>query len=674
MLQLPILTEPTASDPLAQLGTDFPDVAHRKALPMSRREMEERGWDEVDIVFVTGDAYIDHPSFAMAILGRVLEAAGFRIGIVSQPDWHQVDDWQRFGKPRLFYAISAGNMDSMINHYTANRKVRNDDAYSPGGRIGMRPDRATLAYCQRARQAYKGVPVIAGGVEASLRRLAHYDYWSDKVKRSILLDSKADLVVFGMGEDVILEMARRLAAGGSVKDLREMRGIAYAMGASETPPEDALTLPSHEEVVADKVAFAEATKMMHNETNPYNAKRLVQYHDRQAIVCNPPRFPISEVAMDRIYGLPYTRQPHPSYKDPIPAFGMIKDSVTIMRGCFGGCTFCSITAHQGRIIQSRSHDSIVGEINQMAADPKFKGTISDIGGPTANMYQMTCSKPEVEAVCRRQSCVHPTICKLLGTDHGPLVKLMKDARETPGIKKVLVASGIRMDLARRSPEYMRDLTKHHVGGLLKVAPEHTDPNVLNLMRKPSGDDFEKFTDVFKKESKKAGKKQHIVPYFIASHPGSDLDAMIHLAVMLKRTGYQPDQVQDFIPAPMDVATTMYYTGIDPFTKKPVYIAKHLRDRKLQRALMQFFKPENYFEVRKALEQAKRTDLIGNGCDSLIPAQPPKEALIKRRKDANKRFRGEYVHTIPGGQKKKDKKKQSRHKPGPGYRPDAKKSQ
>jgi len=674
MFQLPILTEPVTGDPLAQLAAALPPLADRKALPMSRRETQERGWDEVDIVFVTGDAYIDHPSFAMAILGRVLEAAGFRVGIVSQPDWHQVDDWQRFGKPRLFYAISAGNMDSMINHYTANKKVRNDDAYSPGGRIGMRPDRATLAYCQRARQAYKGVPVIAGGVEASLRRLAHYDYWSDKVRRSILLDAKADLVVFGMGEEAILEIARRLAAGELVKDLREMRGIAYAMGASETPPKDALTLPSYEEVVADKPTFAEATKMMHNETNPYNARRLVQYHDRQAIVCNPPRFPISEAAMDRIYGFPYTRLPHPFYKDSIPAFDMIKDSVTIMRGCFGGCTFCSITAHQGRVIQSRSHNSIIGEINQMAADPNFKGTISDIGGPTANMYQMTCTKPEVEAVCRRQSCVHPTICKLLGTDHGPLVQLMKDARETPGIKKVLVASGIRMDLARRSPEYMRDLTRHHVGGLLKVAPEHTDPNVLDLMRKPSGDDFEEFTKEFKKESKKAGKKQHIVPYFISSHPGSDLDAMIHLAVFLKQNGYQPDQVQDFIPAPMDVASAMYYTGIDPFTKKPVYIAKHLRDRKLQRALLQFFKPENYFEVRKALEQAKRTDLIGNGCDCLIPAQPPKEAIIKRRQDANKRFRGEYVHTIPGAQKKKEKKKQSRHKPGPGYRPDSQKSQ
>jgi uncharacterized radical SAM protein YgiQ len=670
MPQSPILTEPATGDPLARLVVTSPPLAERRALPMSRHDMQARGWDEVDVVFVTGDAYVDHPSFAMAILGRVLEAAGFRVGIVSQPDWHQVDDWQRFGRPRLFYAISAGNMDSMINHYTANKKVRNDDAYSPGGHIGHRPDRATLAYCQRARQAYHGVPVIAGGVEASLRRLAHYDYWSDTVRRSILLDAKADLVVFGMGEEAILEIARRLAAGESVKDLRAMRGIAYALGASESPPADALTLPSYAEVVADKPAFAEATRLIHNETNPYNARRLVQYHDRQAIVCNPPRFPISAAAMDRIYGLPYTRQPHPSYTEPIPAFDMIKNSVTIMRGCFGGCTFCSITAHQGRVIQSRSHDSIVGEIKQMAADPDFKGTISDIGGPTANMYQMTCTKPEVEAVCRRQSCVHPTICKLLGTDHGPLVQLMKDARETPGIKKVLVSSGIRMDLARRSPEYMRDLTRHHVGGLLKVAPEHTDPKVLDLMRKPSGNDFEEFAAVFEEESKLAGKKQHIVPYFIASHPGSDLAAMIHLAVFLKRNGYRPDQVQDFIPAPLDVATAMYYTGLDPFTKQPVHIAKQLHDRKLQRALLQFFKPENYFEVRKALEQAKRTDLIGNGCDCLIPARPPAEAFIKRRQDANRRFRGEYVHKIPD----KGAKKQSRHQPGPGYRPDSKKAQ
>ena len=679
-------------DWLVELPIDHVPLGARRPLPMTRQEMVERGWSEVDIVFVTGDAYVDHPSFAMAILGRVLEAAGYRVAILAQPDWRKVDDWRRFGQPRLFFAISAGNMDSMINHYTANRKVRNDDAYSPGGRIGTRPDRATLAYCQRAREAYKGVPVIAGGVEASLRRLAHYDYWSDKVRRSILLDAKADLVVFGMGEDVIVELARRLDAGETVEELRNMRGIAYALGASEKPPEDALVLPSFEQVRDDKLAFAEATRKIHNETNPYNARRLVQWHDRQAVVVNPPRFPVSQAAMDHIYGLPYTRRPHPSYREPIPAFEMIKDSVTIMRGCFGGCTFCSITAHQGRVIQSRSRESILNEIADMTTDPKFKGVVSDIGGPTANMYEMKCTRPEVEAICRRQSCVHPKICKLLGTDHGPLIQLMKDARELPGVRKVLVASGIRMDLARRSPEYLRELSAHHVGGLLKVAPEHVDPDVLNLMRKPSGDDFEQFATAFQRESARNGKKQHIIPYFIASHPGSDLAAMIELALFLKRNGYRPDQVQDFIPAPMDVASAMYYTGLDPFTMKPVYIARHLRDRKLQRALLQFFKPENYFEVRTALQQAGRTDLIGDGCDALIPAKPPREAILRRRQDANSR--GEYVHTISTNQgqkrspgrtppaataesnvprKGKGRRKQSRHAPGPGYRPDTKKA-
>jgi uncharacterized radical SAM protein YgiQ len=563
-------------------------------------------------------------------------------------------------------------MDSMINHYTANRKVRNDDAYSPGGRIGLRPDRATLAYCQRAREAFKGVPIVAGGVEASLRRLAHYDYWSDKVRRSILLDSKADLVVYGMGEITIVQIAQRLADGRSLRELRDLRGVAYAQGASETPPADAIVLPSYEQVRADKLAFAEATRLTHNETNPYNARQLVQWHDRQAVVVNPPQWPIGQASMDRIYGLPYSRQPHPSYTETIPAYDMIKDSVTIMRGCFGGCTFCSITAHQGRVIQSRSEQSIVAEIGRMATSPTFKGVVSDIGGPTANMYQMQCSRPEVEAICRRQSCVHPTICKLLETDHGPLIRLMRRARKVPGVKKVRVSSGIRMDLARRSPQYVRELVRHHVGGYLKVAPEHTEPEVLDAMRKPSPDDFSKFARTFRDESRKAGKKQYLIPYFIASHPASDLNAMVNLAVFLKRHGYRPDQVQDFIPAPMDVAAAMYYTGIDPFTRQPVHVARHLRDRKLQRALMQFFKPENYFEVRQALRQVGRTDLIGNHCDCLIPPRPPTEAIHRRRQDANARFRGQYVHSIPqaspAGKRNRSRKKSSRIKRTLGYRP------
>ncbi|RUL88383.1 YgiQ family radical SAM protein [Tautonia sociabilis] len=616
-------------------------------LPASREEMEARGWDAVDVVFVSGDAYVDHPSFANGILPRVLEAAGFRVGVLAQPDWRSAEPWRTFGRPRLFFAISAGNMDSMINHYTANKKVRNDDAYSPGGRIGLRPDRATLPYCQRAREAFPGVPVIAGGVEASLRRLAHYDYWSDTVKRSILLDSKADLVVFGMGEQPILEIARRLFAGEDVKALRDMRGVAFALGAREEPPRDALVLPSFEEVKTDPLAFARATRIIHQETNPLNARRLVQYHDRQAVVCNPPALPITQADMDRIYGLPYTRRPHPMYGDePIPAFEAIKDSVTIMRGCFGGCTFCSITAHQGRIIQSRSKESVLTELRRLGQDPSFKGIVSDIGGPTANMYQMTCSKPEVEAVCKRQSCVHPKICKLLSTDHGPLIELMRQGREVPGIRKLHVASGVRMDLAQKSPEYLQELAAHHVGGHLKVAPEHTDPDVLKRMRKPEINDYQSFDAAFKAASHRAGKRQYTVPYFIASHPGSDLNAMIHLALFLKRNGYKPDQVQDFIPAPFDVATCMYYTGLDPFTGEEVVVARHLRDRKLQRALLQFFKPENYFEVREALLKAGRSDLIGSGCDCLIPAQPPKAALRARMERANRAIaEGRYVHQI-----------------------------
>jgi uncharacterized radical SAM protein YgiQ len=636
-------------------------------LPASREEMEARGWDHVDVVFVTGDAYVDHPAFAMGILGRILEAAGFRVAILSQPDWRSVEPWRQFGRPRLFFGISAGNMDSMINHYTANKKVRNDDAYSPGGRIGLRPDRATIPYCQRAREAFSGVPIIAGGVEASLRRLAHYDYWSDTVRRSIVLDAKADLVVFGMGEHQIVEIARRLAAGESVKALRDMRGVTFALGASESPPEGAVTLPSYEEVKTDKKKFALATRTIHQETNPLNARTLVQLHDRQAIVCNPPALPISQEDMDRVYGLPYTRRPHPMYKGRrIPAFEVVKDSVTIMRGCFGGCTFCSITAHQGRIIQSRSQESILAELKQMGNDPKFSGVVSDIGGPTANMYQMRCTRPEVEAKCKRLSCVHPTVCKLLGTDHGPLVELMKKSRDVPGIDRVFVASGIRMDLAQQSPEYLEELARHHVGGHLKVAPEHTDTGVLRLMKKPDANDFEGFSQAFQRASKRAGKKQFLVPYYIASHPGSDLNAMIDLAVFLKRNGYQPDQVQDFIPAPFDIATCMYHTGIDPFTGEEVFVAKHLRDRKLQRALMQFFKPENYFMVREALLKAGRQDLIGSGCDCLIPAQPPRAAIQARRLRANEVAEGDHYHSM--GNPDRGEPAGERGLPRQGYRP------
>ncbi len=629
-----------------------------RPLPMSRAEMAERGWDEIDVAFVTGDAYVDHPSFAMAILGRVLEARGFRAGIIAQPPWRDCEPWRALGRPRLFFAVSAGNMDSMINHYTANRKVRNDDAYSPGGRIGLRPDRATLVYCQRAREAYRGVPIIAGGVEASLRRLAHYDYWSDSVRRSILLDAKADLIAYGMGESSIVEIAERLAAGAALADLRDLRGVTYALGASEAPPEGAgfVTLPSYEEVAADKRAFAHATRRIHLETNPYNARALVQWHGRQAVVCTPPRLPEPEAAMDFFYDLPYTRRPHPRYREPIPAHTVVADSVTILRGCFGGCTYCSITTHQGRIVQSRSRQSVTREIAALGRSEGFKGTVSDIGGPTANMYRMRCRRPDVEAICKRLSCVHPKICPLLGTDHGALIELMREARQQPGVRRVLVASGVRMDLARRSPEYMAELSAHHVGGHLKVAQEHTDTETLRLMKRPASESFEDFAAQFAAESARAGKKQYLVPYFISAHPGSDLRAMIDLAVFLKKNGYRPEQVQDFIPAPFDVAACMYHTGLDPMTMEPVAVAKQLRDRKLQRALLQFFLPENWFLVRKALVEAGRRDLIGDGCDALIPARPPAAALAARRHRAGLEAEGEdHVHS-------------TRRLPGPGYRP------
>jgi uncharacterized radical SAM protein YgiQ len=601
--------------------------------------MDALGWEQADVVFVSGDAYVDHPSFAAGLLGRVLEAAGFRVAVLPQPDWRSAGPWRDLGRPRLFYAVSAGNMDSMINHYTANKKRRNDDAYSPGGRIGLRPDRPTPIYAQRCREAFPGVPVVIGGVEASLRRIAHYDYWSDTVRPSMLVSSKADLLVYGMGEEPILEIARRLDRGEPVKALRDMRGVCYLLGRKESLPEhrfgalpehgETLALPSFEDVASDLVAFAKATATLHRETNPLNARRLTQPHGDRVLVQNPPALPLSEKAMDAAYDLPYTRLPHPRYEEPIPAHTMIKDSVTIMRGCFGGCTFCSITLHQGRIIQSRSPESVEAEVGRIAAGPGFKGTVSDVGGPTANMYKMRCTRPDVEAKCRRLSCIHPTVCKLLGTDHKPTIDLLRKARAVPGVKKVLVSSGIRMDLAREDDEYVEELVRHHVGGHLKVAPEHTSDAVLALMKKPPQHTFEEFAEKFERATERAGKEQYLVPYFIASHPGSTVKEMIDLALFLKSSGYRPRQVQDFIPAPMDVATCMYHTGLDPMTMRPVPVVKRLKERVAQRALMQFFEPENWFAVRRALLDAGRGDLIGDGPQCLIPARPPREALEAR---------------------------------------------
>lgn len=600
----------------------------RPPLPMSADEARRRGWDQVDIVLVTGDAYVDHPSFAMAVLSRVLEKAGYRVAILSQPDWQTCKPWRQFGRPRLFFAISAGNMDSMLNHYTANKKMRNDDAYSPGGKIGLRPDRATLVYSHRAKEAFPGVPVIVGGVEASLRRLAHYDYWSDTVRRSVLVDAKADILVYGMGETALANIAGQLSAGVQWEGLRRLRGIAYLLKESERVSEvDPVTLPSFESVQFDKDAFLEMTRQIYRNLNPWRAKPFVQYHGRRALVVNPPSLPLSQEQLDAIYDLPYTRRPHPAYHEPIPAYEMIKHSITVVRGCFGGCSFCSLSAHQGKAVQSRSKGSVLKEIEKISEDPEFSGVISDLGGPTANMYCMGCQEERAEQACGRASCLHPSICSRLNISHKPLIELMREVRRRPGIKKVLVASGIRMDLALKSTEYMAEIAAHHVGGHLKVAPEHIDGEVLALMRKPKIDIFLEFAEKFSGESQKAGKKgQVLVPYFMSSHPGTDLNAMIRLAAFLKERGYFLEQVQDFVPVPMDPATCMYYTGRDPASGKTVFVPRGERARKQQRALLLFHKPENHRMVREALESEGRSDLIGESQRQLIPEFLPPTAI------------------------------------------------
>ncbi len=620
--------------------------SHAVPLPMSAAEIAERGWDAVDVVFVTGDAYVDHPSFAMALLGRVLEAEGFRVAILSQPDWHSCAPWRQFGRPRLCFAVSAGNLDSMLNHYTAAKKVRNDDAYSPDGVPGRRPDRATIVYCQRAREAYPDVPIIAGGVEASLRRIAHYDYWSDKVRRSIIFDAKPDMLVYGMGEKALTAIVRGLAQGIAIAQLRDIRGTAYRMGAREAdawrceyeaaPSESRyVVLPSFEQVSGDKNAFWEMTRLVERELNPFSARPLVQFHGREAVVINPPSLPLSSDELDRAYDLPFTRKPHPSYgRRTIPAFEVVRNSVQIVRGCFGGCSFCSLTAHQGRVIQSRSPRSVLAEVRRVARESS--GVISDLGGPTANMYALGCSDPEAAARCRRSSCLFPQRCKLLSTDHGPLLKLLKAAAREPGVRKVLIASGIRMDLALCDRRFIRAVAQHHTGGKLKVAPEHCSPRVLARMHKPGIAAFEQFAAAFAEAASNAGKCEQLVPYFMAGHPGCSLNDMIELALYLKRTGYRPEKVQDFIPLPMEPATCMYYTGRDPYTGEPVETARGERQRRLQRALLQFFKPENYAAVREALEQAGRTDLIGDGPQCLIPDRPPHDSRRPSRPPRSRR--------------------------------------
>ncbi len=595
--------------------------------------MLARGWDQLDILIVTGDAYVDHPAFGPVLVARFLEGRGYRVGVIAQPRWDAPSDIARMGAPRLFVGVSAGNLDSMLNKLTAQKKVRGEDQYSPGGRTNARPNRASIVYANLCKQAFPGVPVILGGIESSLRRIAHYDYWSDSIRRSILLDAKADLLVFGMGESAAWEIARRLDGGEKVSALRDIRGTAFVMGSPrdwDPIAKDAsrfvrdgkvVLLPSYEEVFSSKEKFAEMSRAFQYETNAHNGRPILQVHGQQAVYFNPPALPLTEGQMDGLYDLPFVRAPHPSYGgERIPAFDTVKDSIVTMRGCFGGCTFCSITEHEGRIIQSRSEDSVLREVRALSRMEGFRGVITDVGGPTANMYQMKCKDDLTEHACRRLSCVHPGICENLKTDHGPLISLLKRVRQEKGIKKVFVASGIRYDLAERSPEFIRELAQHHTGGQLSVAPEHSSPEVLAKMKKPPVESYERFAQAFCQASEAAGKEQYLVPYFITAHPGSTLEDTIELALWLKERGMRPRQVQDFIPTPMAIATAMYVTGIDPLTGEPVYVARDLREKRMMKALIQYWDPEQWPTARDGLRKANRADLIGKAQHCLIPPE------------------------------------------------------
>lgn len=627
-------------------GPRAPTRDLRRFLPTTREEMDARGWDALDILLINGDAYVDHPAFGGALIGRFLEARGFRVGMVAQPDWRTPDDIARMGTPRLMVGITAGNLDSMLNKLTAQKKIRAEDQYSPGGRTGLRPNRASIVYGNLARQAFPGVPIVLGGIEASLRRIAHYDYWSDSVRRSIVLDSKCDLLIFGMGERPVWEVARRLAAGEPVSALRDIRGTAYALrkGQWEDIPQSrrvsesgALFLPSYETVAADREAFAEMSRAFQYETNPGNARPLVQPHGDEAVYFNPPAFALDTAEMDALYDLPFARAAHWSYDAGVPAFETVKHSLVTMRGCFGGCTFCSITEHEGRHISSRSADSVLRELRALRRMDDFRGVVTDLGGPTANMYEMRCREESIEKACRKLSCVHPGICENLVTDHGPLLTLMKRVREAEGVKQVFLASGVRYDLAERSPEFIATLAKHHTGGQLSVAPEHSKKEVLDKMKKPNVASYERFAEQFQCASEDAGKRQFLVPYFISGHPGSTLRDMVDLALWLKARNMRPRQVQDFIPTPMSLATTMYHTGVDPLTRTPVYTAKDLHEKRLQKALLLYWDPAHHDLTREALLRAGRGDLIGTRPHCLVPPAEGKGALsIHQQRKAQSR--------------------------------------
>lgn len=572
-------------------------------LPITIDDVRSRGWDQLDIIFVSGDAYIDHPAFGVPLLARWLESFGFRVGIIPQPDWRSKEPFMALGRPRLFFAVSAGAMDSMVAHYTPARKLRHDDAYTPGNRHGARPNRATLIYTSRLKEAFRDVPVLIGGLEASLRRFAHYDFWENKVRRSILLDAKADLLIYGMGERAILEVAERLRNGELISGIRDVRGTAWIGSRPEERP--CLEIPSHETVVDSKERFAAAFRLAYLEQNPWSARTIVQPHGQRWLVCNPPALPLSQQELDAVYALPFEKAPHPSYREQIPAWEQIKSSITSHRGCFGGCAFCAITMHQGKTIQSRSESSIMSEIDDLARKSWFRGSISDIGGPTANMYGLACDNPEAMKSCLRESCIFPGICKNLHTSDKRAAALLQAARKRSGVKHIAVSSGVRYDLLEVQPGYFRELVGHHVSGLLKIAPEHLAEHVTNLMRKPGRKSFEKFLLRFRDESSRLGKRQTIVPYLISGHPGCRLEDMLELALALKKIGLKVKQVQDFTPTPGTISSCMFHTGIDPLTGKPVYVASSDREKGLQKALLLWHQPTERAKVIEALQQLGR---------------------------------------------------------------------
>jgi uncharacterized radical SAM protein YgiQ len=694
-------------------------------LPMTRAEMDQLGWDSCDIILVTGDCYIDHPSFGMALVGRLLEAQGFRVGIIAQPDWHSADAFRELGRPNLFFGVTAGNMDSMINRYTADRKPRSDDAYTPHAAPNKRPDRAVTVYAQRCREAYPGIGVMIGSIEASLRRIAHYDYWSDKVRQSVLITSKADILLFGNAERALVEIAHRAAKGEKLSEMRDIRGTAFIVPHGWKPDEEwqemdssvvdepgrvdphlnpyqeipeqaaeatkgmdpakpqviriesreerlakrraeraktVLRIPAYEAVAHDPVLYAHASRTLHLESNPGNARALVQLHGERDVWLNPPPIPLSTEEMDFVYGLPYARNPHPSYGDAhIPAWEMIKYSVNIMRGCFGGCTFCSITEHEGRIIQSRSEESILREIEEIRdKTPGFKGHISDLGGPTANMYRLACKDPKIESSCRKLSCVFPDICENLNTDHSHLIQLYRKARALPGVKKINIQSGLRYDLAVRSPEYIKELVQHHVGGYLKIAPEHTEDGPLSKMMKPGMGAYDKFKELFERFSRQAGKEQYLIPYFIAAHPGTSDEDMMNLALWLKKNNFRLDQVQTFTPTPMALATTMWHTRRNPLKRlgrssEKVDVVRDGYRRKLHKAFLRYHHPDNWQIIHDALINMGRSDLIGHSKHCLIPPTPPgdKAAAVRHKMGATmSRGKPTGARQAPQGQRGK----------------------